>query len=222
MKRAIFVTFAFVFFVAAAAPTTSGSVDWTPATMKVQRSLVRVTHPVAIHNANTGQDEQMTSVCTGFVIHAERKYVATDEHCYGEGMQVDGKPAYAVAWWDAPDMMILAAPQLEKPALKPSDLTLTPGMPIAAYGYGFGLHTPLFRGGHISAVKLELPEIPGAFWIAFDGPYIGGMSGGPIYDINGNVVGIVQRSNSYMGIGQDIDVILQVTGQYWENSKKGK
>lgn len=198
-------------------PVRGGGVDWNKATRIVKDSTVRLTFPVELKNPSTGETIQLAAVCSGFVINTQLEYVMSANHCWGPGVTVDGKAADVMFWDKDADVLVLRVEGLEKKALKPSTKPLTIGMPIAAFGYARGSKFPTLRVGVISAVDAVFPawDLTGT-WLVIDTPYIGGMSGGPVYDISGHIVGIVQRASEAEGIGRSISDLLQLTQKFWE------
>jgi S1-C subfamily serine protease len=90
------------------------------------------------------------------------------------------------------------------------------GQEVMSAGYGYALERPFFRKAMVSDNAVMIPEggIGGPF-IGVDSGFIGGQSGGPVVDINGDVVSIVQRASDKLGIGVGASVIRARMGRFW-------
>lgn len=204
------------------APLTSAH-DWSSVVRTVQASTVRLSFPVTVANFFTGEALEAQAVCTGFVINRAKGYVMTAYHCLNEGTTnrmtmtgaIPGAPMWVVFQDEKLDIAVISA-QITKPALRPSRVGLQQGQMIGALGYGYGFKTPLFRAGYVSNVAVEVDpnEIPG-YWTIFDGPFIGGMSGGPVFNYSGQVVGVVQMSNDLIGLWRPFSFVYGATRVYW-------
>lgn len=177
---------------------------WTAVAEKLQNSIVFL------------QGENMAG-CTGFVIDAERKHVLTAAHCDAEkNLTVDSMITVKLFKDERKDLMVLRVTDLSKPALKLATSEPERGDEVASMGYGFAQENPLFRIAHVSNVRMELDGLSGPFMV-IDSDYIGGQSGGPLVNINGDVVGIVQRGASGFGAGVDSRTIKDRAGRYFAN-----
>ena len=77
----------------------------------------------------------------------------------------------------------------------------------------------MFRTAYVAAAKMVLFKMPGTF-VVYDTTFIGGMSGGPIVDTNGRVVGMVQfdimsRGLVIAGGGRSMVDIYEATKDFW-------
>lgn len=141
--------------------------------------------------------------CTGFVVSLNR--VLTAAHCIGELMTVDGQAIDQVVKVDrSMDLAVVAVFSKKRPVIF-DDRTLVRFEPVYGIGYAFGwtfLTTTI--GAVENAAYAPTDEIaPGV--IVF-GIYIGGMSGGPVIDQHGHVVGMAQQTND--GIGYGVGALL--------------
>ena len=209
MKRvlsAILATFLFV------APAVSSS--WSSVAEKSLKSTVSL----------QVQGETSSNFCSGIVIDNERDYVLTADHCVAAAAQrdyhftVDGHTANTVLRDIPEDLAILRVEDLDKPAFKPSKLTLKRGDPIMALGFAYGLTEPQARISNVVYPNINLNDAwcnSECIGVAID--HIGGMSGGPVVDKDGRLAGIVQFGDGKTGFGRTIKVILEHVGKYFEH-----
>ena len=153
---------------------------------RVLRSVVAVTFTT---------DDGNPRLCTGFVVNTRRGEVLTARHCLnpdGE-VRVDDKPSQVLKKDDA--FALLSIHPMSRPSMDIRTKPLLIGERVFTFGFGYGMLEVFGRG---IAVKHEGD-------IGMDGPILPGMSGGPVVDMEGKVVGINQSSNGMMGIacGQD-------------------
>jgi S1-C subfamily serine protease len=202
-------------------PLSMSAYDWSSTVRTVNASVVRLSHPVQVMNPFSGEVLTVQTSCTGFVINRKAGYVLTAEHCLNDGtteaLVVAGArpgPIWLVFRDAALDIAVISVP-ITRPALKPSRVVIQQGQMIGAMGFGYGFTRPMFRAGYVANIGVEVdPELPGV-WALFDGPFIGGMSGGPIFNEKGAVVGVVQMSNEVMGLWRPFSAVYVATRAFW-------
>lgn len=177
--------------------------DWSHAATTIAKSTVVIQHKV--HGLNKYQ-----TVCTGFVTGFEE--ITTADHCYGSDMRVDGMAAIEVGHDLEFDLMILKVPGLRKVPVLFNPIPVEVGKEIAAYGHAYGGSDMTLKTGNVGKHDRHNYEV------TFDSTYIGGMSGAPVIDTGGMVVGIVQSSNSNLGLGADSEAILWFIGMVRYNN----
>lgn len=148
---------------------------------RTKRSVVKVT---------AGQDEGMM-ICTGFVTNIARGEVITASHCVKPKgpLVIDEKPAELIRVNDA--MALIKIEPFGKPALTISNEDVLVTQVVATIGWAYGeilVYVP----------RAIIAKDKGDF--AMNGPIVPGMSGGPVVDENGVVVGINQASTDAFGI----------------------
>lgn len=181
---------------------------WTPIADKLRHSIYFL--------EAIGEDGNRTGSCTGFSIHAVKKHVLTAAHCDGFTVRIDGTPSLRIFKDERKDLMVLRAQELDLgPALKMSQHDPQLGEQVASFGYGFGLEKPMFRIAHVSQVDSQIEELSGPFFM-IDAPYIGGQSGGPVVNEQGELISIVQRATNGLGIGVGVETIRDKAGRYFE------
>ena len=165
--------------------------------------------------------------CTGFVINAharekgDKDFVLTAAHCDGKELFAAHVPAVVVFKDEKKDLLILEVDDLDKPALKLAATDAKIGDEVASYGYGYNLERSMFRIAHVSDVAMYIPEggVGGPFMM-IDAAFVPGQSGGPVVNLAGEVVLIVQRGSDSVGIGVGADIIRASVGRYFDKSVK--
>ena len=123
---------------------------------------------------------------------------------------LDGKPLKVIYENKTLDLAIIQS-DVRRLALQYRTETLEVGNEVAALGFGAGMTTPMLR---TAVVSLFLTDSEGTEWILLDNALIPGMSGGPIVDFRGRVVGVNDKSNQYSGMSLSIAQILAAT-RFW-------
>jgi S1-C subfamily serine protease len=199
MKRIIASLLAFVFV----APVFAA--DWTAIATKVRPSTVNI--------------ESADGRCTGFIIDDGRDFVLTAAHCDGHELYVDLAPAKVRAKDVKNDLMVLHVEGIDGPDMKLAAADPKIGEQVASYGFGVGWERPMFRTGYVSDNATTIPGIEGGPWIVVDNDFIPGQSGGFIINAKGEVVSIVQRGGSGLGLGVSVEVIKAKIGKYFAGGK---
>lgn len=147
---------------------------------KTIRSIVEIEFAV---------DGEQTHVCTGFVVDAARGQALTARHCVGNELTVDGQVSEVIKADET--LALVKVPAMRKPPLEIRKKSISLGERVWSLGFGYG------------KMKVFSRAISG--WVIkdviLDGPLAPGMSGGPIVDKDGKVVGVNQASNQVLGIG---------------------
>ncbi len=166
------------------------------------RALIDTVSPSIVMVTTARKDAEGhpgTYVCTGVVVSSLMKQVLTAKHCVeSEGRMLpalaDNLPTTLVKADD--DLALLAVPDLDKPRLDTRKTRVAIGDLTYAFGFGYGLPTVLMRpivwivNYHQTVDQEDL---------VVDGPFVQGMSGGPVVDANGKLIGIVQKANDVLG-----------------------
>lgn len=151
-------------------------------------------------------------VCTGFSIDV--RVFMTDQHCVqplheypGSFLQANGRPAFVLKEDVEKDLALIIV-DLVKPALVFNSIVLERGDYVQAIGYGDGFTKPTITNHTVMILNYTIDDgiYKGTIYLY---PFIGGMSGGPVFNEFGEVVGIVQRSSQYIGYGVDVNSILE-------------
>ena len=161
--------------------------------------------------------------CSGFVINVEKQLVATADHCMNTPALpiIDGKPAFEVFHDQTQDYAVLFVPALDlsRPALKPVTRSLIYNEPVTLLG--FVREEAQAIAAKVWVKELIIRDMDNAWSIgpvvAFTEPAKGGMSGGPIVDFEGKVVGIVQSGWDEPGvaISVPVPVMLEALKEVW-------
>lgn len=169
----------------------------------IKQALLSVGHVTGTKTDD--EDNHFHYGCSAFAIEA-RKYL-TAAHCIGDDMKLDGIPARVVKQDDAKDLAVVLADD-KRPVLTIRQRALEFLESAVGLGYGYSWAHPTVTY-HKAVMFGFTPPNSGIFpgtW--YQGGFIGGMSGGPIVDESGQVVGVVQRSNDVTGYGVDSETIM--------------
>jgi S1-C subfamily serine protease len=183
--------------------------DWADVIKRAEQSIVYI--------------ESDGGGCTGFVIDKARHHVMSAAHCDGDKLWVDRVAARVVSLDSKKDLMVLEVKDLDpaRPALALAVHDPERGQELMSCGYGWALERPFFRVAHVADNGVQIPEegIGGPF-IGLDSAFVGGQSGGPVVNLAGEVVMIVQRASSTVGIGVGADVIRERMGRFFAQQQK--
>lgn len=178
--------------------------DWALVDDLLQRGTVKLTY-----------DGEGT--CTGPIIDKARKYILAAGHCGPEpqkGIFVDGAAASVIYKEVEQDLLVLFAPNLDdkKVQLALADGDVKAGAAVASGGYGYGFWN--FRIAHVANPKATVPGLVGPF-VVIDAPYVPGQSGGPVVNVKGEIVGVVQFTSDRIGIGRGAEYIRDKVGRFF-------
>jgi len=161
---------------------------------QIQKSIVMVGVIAPQANKNIG--------CTGIVTSTVLNEVLTAAHCVEQSglILVDNVPSQILR--KDKDIAILRYELKNKPPAQIRKGSVKVGENVIAVGFAWGELAALGR----MVAKLD----EGTLWM--DGPVIPGMSGGPVIDKNGQVVGIIQISNNVVSGSTDAKQIRKLLG----------
>ena len=209
MKRLIFSVILLLIFSASAR-----AADWSDAAKKAEQAVVWL---------QVGAE----GGCTAFVINQEKHYLLTASHCKPEGehgeLWADRVQATIISLDTKADLMVLEVKNLDpsRTALKLADSNPVIGQEVMSIGFGFALERPFFRQAHIQDDKMALSGVDGGPFVSTDSPFVGGQSGGPVINIAGQVVLIVQRGDGgTTGLGVGAEKIRERVGRFFAAPEK--
>ncbi len=175
--------------------------DWTVAIEKLEKSVM-----------------QISDNCSAFAIDDNRDYALTAKHCTSEDITkptvVDLIPSKVIADDVQYDLAVLHVPGMDHKALKLAEKEPHAGVEVGALGFGMGLKKWMFRHTWVSNRDVSIPDLDGD-WVIFDSPFVGGQSGSPVVNFDGEVVAIVQMTTRSVGIGRGADRIRSRVGKYF-------
>jgi len=166
-----------------------------------------------------------SSFCSGFVINKERKLVMTADHCLETPLitTIDGGPTVEIFHDVSLDVAVLYAPFLkeDRVALEPAEeRNLVYGEPVTFLGYTSEEYHAISGVVALRTIKVldeEFGGDAGPFTLFRPEP-LKGMSGGPILDATGKVVGINQLASKafQFAMAHSIKSIVISVGNYWK------
>jgi S1-C subfamily serine protease len=208
MRRALVVG---LLFCVQLCPIGAGAHEWSALVKELAKSVVPI--------EGNGQG----IICTGFVINAkvrkddhDKDYVATASHCEAKDMYADQTAAKVIARNTDKDLLVLEVDDLDRPALKLAKDNPTVGQEVVSFGYGYGLEKPMLRKAMISAESYIPYEGIGGPLFFCDATFVPGQSGGPVVNTEGEVVMMVQRGTTSVGIGVGAEILKSRMGRHWE------
>lgn len=145
--------------------------------------------------------------CSAFAVSARK--LVTAAHCYPDGafhVYGDGVAVFPVKIDRDMDLAILLWDKIV-PTLELRLEPLIRHESVTGLGFGYSLAFPTITDHKVMMLNYT-PDVGTIFpgtW--FMGGFIGGMSGGPVIDKDGLVVGIVQRGSEFIGYGVDAKTI---------------
>jgi serine protease Do len=171
---------------------------------------------------------------SGFIVSADGQ-VLTNAHVVADASEVivrlnDRREfvAKVIGVDKGSDVALIKIPATGLPVVRFGDPTkIKPGQWAIAIGSPFGFESTV-TAGVISALGRPLPDDSGYNYVTFiqtDAAVNPGNSGGPLFNINGEVVGInsqiYSRTGGYMGVSFaiPIDIALNVKEQLLKNGK---
>jgi S1-C subfamily serine protease len=146
----------------------------------------------------------------------------TAAHCIADNVQdmwgnnfqthftVDGLTATVIKVDHERDLAVVLVDEV-KPSLEFRDEPLALYEDVNGIGFGYGLNDYLVTPNKAEILNYRISIEGKKSWpgTVFMGPFIGGMSGGPIIDKNGKVVGVVQAADSITAYGVNVATIQE-------------
>ncbi len=152
--------------------------------------------------------------CSAFSINERKGYYITAYHCFArQGMFVGGVAAQEIAAYPDYDLAVIGS--RARPALKLGPKpTLGDEVLSLGYGYGAPFTTPVV--GLVASHSEMYPEsgysvVP----LQWQAPtFYNGMSGGPIVNHSGQVVGVVKCGYANLGCAVKYESVAMVIAKY--------
>ena len=156
----------------------SAFTDWSTVIVGLDKSVPRI--------EIMGEDGR-TATCSGVVLNAEAGFVLSAAHCFEmkkPAVTVNGRHAEIARQNRLLDLAVLRADLKDAKALPLAKDSPKMGAEVAVFGYAFGAKKP---GAQFGRVSLPLDD-DGA--LVLDLVVIGGDSGGPAINAQGELVGM--------------------------------
>lgn len=170
-------------------PTSPSPQSRLPLIAQVERSLVKLEH---------GDLSRQHGICTAFITSYSAGEALTAAHCVetdGEDLYADGRATEVLK--QNKNFALIRVEAEGKPPLTIRKEEAVIGEEVRSFGYAWGKLNVFTR--HISSFLDNDP--------IFDAPLAPGMSGGPVVDAKGEVVGVNQASNAVIGVASGVKEI---------------
>lgn len=164
-----------------------------------------------------------TYICTGFVI--QPNIVLTANHCLSPNMSIDGVTADSSNGDSYYDLGIVNV-KTGRQSLQLREAPVIMNEVLYGVGYANGWSVPIAIQ-EVVLIPNYNPFPNGSSGIIGRAGYVHGMSGGPVIDINGLVVSIVQRGQDSLDYGVSVTMMrafllsngitIPITGDLWQN-----
>ena len=190
--------------------TPAQAVDWTRIVPSVRLATVPI--QCSLHQRIT---------CSAFSIDRAQGHYLTASHCLHipqaeeeeeeDVPQIDGQDL-EILYEDVDLDLAVVKITSRRPALKIRPNPVGLGTRVAVLGFARGRPTPSFRTAVVSILDLADNGSP---FVGFDNALVGGMSGGPVVDYAGKVVGVATSSKAQTGYSLTPQFIYEHTKQFW-------
>ena len=176
---------------------------------RVSESVVRIT-------GSYSDEHSEGYTCSGTVVH--KNMVLTAAHCLMHSLEVDDTPIRGLERSDSFFDLALLDVRTPKPALTLRAEPVEMFEPLIAIGHAYGwkklsaLKQTPYLLNYTPDLGPELELAPGIF---VQGGFMGGMSGGPVVDRDGQMVMIIQRAGEESGYGVSADTIRTFLQGAW-------
>lgn len=193
--------------------------DWSKVFNRINLSVVQLFHS--------------RGVCTAFSINRAYKHYLTAAHCLGEDMRMWKETTPGIGMQHTFDVVTVrkSSRELDVAVLEATEgLAAIPrgqnpvrGNEVASIGYAFGEEAPFILSSITASVKTVRAYSRARLIILKDNQDIGGMSGGPVVDTRGKLVGMVQMGintnngqQTNIAYGTAVSDIYAFVKDYWE------
>lgn len=155
-------------------------------------STLKVTYDAGVDS----EGDHLTGVCTAFIVDTARGWALTANHCIEPGKQLfvnETIPVEPIKQNEKDDLALLKIPAMMGPPLRFAE-NVEVLDEVLAIGYGYGI------------MQVEVRHVASFYEgdIHFDNALVKGMSGGPIVDLNGDVVGLAQWADTGISRGAGV------------------
>jgi len=187
-------------------PALAADIDWT-----------RVIPPVNIATVPILCSAHELVTCSAFSIDRVRGHYLTTSHCLHPGENDEDTPLIdkqklEILFEDVDIDLAVVKITTQRPALKIQTKPVLLGTRAAVFGYGGGRPQPSLRTAVVSRLDLTGNGLP---FIGYDNALIGGMSGGPVVDYTGKIIGVAARSDAQTGYSLTSQFIYEHTKEFW-------
>ncbi len=171
---------------------------------------------IPVPESPRGQGQQPRGEGSGFIVSPDG-YILTNAHVVRDATEVRVKmtdrreyPATVIGLDDRTDVAVIKIEGKNLPTVRIGDPEqLKPGQWVVAIGSPFGMENSV-TAGIVSATSRQLPDSGYVPFIQTDAAVNPGNSGGPLFNLNGEVVGInsqiYSQSGGYMGLSFAIPI----------------
>lgn len=181
-------------------PATSCMAQPNPYAAVAKEVLPAIAQLVIIRDPNT------TGVCTAFAV--SQTHYLTAAHCLGGKVLLNGQEVVVAKEDDDKDLALLVVPtDLIHRVLHIRTKALSFLEEVMGIGHAYGWEQPFVVLGRMEMQRSPMLGVPAGN--IYSGAFINGMSGGPVVDMQGEVVGMCQRSVPQSSYGVDGETLAK-------------